>query len=366
MKTSILRIAGLILPVLFFAASASAQSPDASSLTLDVFAGDGQGHAIRGLTQQDFTVTDNGQPAQITGFRAVDSATNPNAVSVLLVVDMINDASQALQREREQIEEFLNQNGGQLAYPVSIASISETGVKAMPGYSKDGHVLLTAFQSLKTEMRPVGRSAGFYGAAEWMQVSIQAVAQVVQFVSRQPGHKLIVFISPGWPMLPAASFEASDRQRAWIFDNLVGITNQLRESRISFYSVNPFLLGNGDPFFYRAYLKPVKNIDRAEYPYLAMQVLAEHSGGLALTPGNDIVGGINTAIRDAGIYYELTFTAQTADRNNELHELKVQTARPGVKVRTTAFYYARPTASMKGKTTPPEKIAEPSTGLPKQ
>ncbi len=79
------------------------------------------------------------------------------------------------------------------------------------------------------------------------------------------------------------------------------------------------------PFYYRAYLKPVKKVDQAEFPYFALQVLAEHSGGQALTTGNDVVGGINTAMRDAGAFYELTFEAPPADRNNEYHELRVQT-----------------------------------------
>ncbi len=103
----------------------------------------------------------------------MDASTTPNAVSVLLVVDMINDTAVTVEREREQIGEFLNQDGGRLAHPVSIAALTEGGVKMMQGYSLDGHEVLTAFQTMKSELRPVGRDAGFYGAAEHLQESFE-------------------------------------------------------------------------------------------------------------------------------------------------------------------------------------------------
>lgn len=338
--------------------------PDPNQVRLDVFATDSLGHAVRGLAQQDFTVRDNGQPVPLTGFRAVDTTTTPNAVSVLLVVDMLNDTTMVVEREREQIGEFLNQDGGKLAYPVSIAAMTESGVKLMQGYSQDGHQVLAAFKGLKNEMRTVGRSAGFYGAAERMEESLVELTQISRHLEQQGGHKIVIIISPGWAMMPMAGVEETNRQRAWVFDALVQLTNMLREGRITLYSVDPFMLGRTDPFYYTAYLKPVKKMDQAEFPYLALQVLAEHSGGAALTTGNDVVGGINAALRNAGAFYELSFQAPPGDRNNEYHELRVQIDKPNVKARTHAFYYARPAPSIKGKTTPPSKVPAPGAGLP--
>jgi hypothetical protein len=54
----------------------------------------------------------------------------------------------------------------------------------------------------------------------------------------------------------------------------------------------------------------------------------------------DILGELNTAMRDADACYRITFQAPPADRRNEYHELRVQVDKPGAQVRTTAGYYA--------------------------
>jgi hypothetical protein len=80
-------------------------------------------------------------------------------------------------------------------------------------------------------------------------------------------------------------------------------------------------------------------VNQAEEPYLALQVLSAHSGGLAEVTGMDILGEINTAIRDAEGWYSITFEAPVPDRRNEYHGLQIKVDKPGV-VRTTAGYYA--------------------------
>jgi hypothetical protein len=48
---------------------------------------------------------------------------------------------------------------------------------------------------------------------------------------------------------------------------------------------------------------------------------------------------IADCLAETGTYYTITFTAPTAVRADEYHELKVQVARPGVTVRTNSGYY---------------------------
>jgi hypothetical protein len=89
-------------------------------------------------------------------------------------------------------------------------------------------------------------------------------------------------------------------------------------------------------------VKGIPAAKNAEYPDLALQVLAEHTGGEVLINGRDIVGDLNIAIRDASAGYDLTFEAAPGDRPNEYHALQVQVNKPNVKVRTVSGYYARP------------------------
>ena len=354
--------------------SMQAQAPSAAPvgsarpdlITVDVYVADSLGHPVHGLEQNNFTLLDNGRPVQPVNFRAVDPVTDPNAIHILLVVDMLNNTATSVARQREQIGEYLNQDGGKLAHPTSLAILTETGVSMMNGSSLDGHALLDAFEKVDSQLRGVGRSAGFYGAAEHLQESLNGLGQITQYEAQQPGRKLVFLIGPGWPMLVNAGVQESDKQRAWVFNTLVQLSSSMREAHVVLYSLDPFGLGsnggNVDPFVYQGYRKPVTKVDQAEYPYLAEQVLAEHSGGRVLISSNDTLGDINSALRDAGAYYEISFAPPAPDRRNEYHKLEVRVDKPNTQVRTSAGYYAQPAPI--GKTSPPSRATEPDNGLP--
>jgi VWFA-related protein len=310
-------------------------------ISINVEVTDKLGHHIGGLQQGDFALLDNKQPAKILDFREVDSRNSTDdPVHVVIVIDMINTNFGVVAREREQLGEYLKQDGGRLAHPTSLAMLSETGLKLQQSSSLDGNVLLASLEGAQSELRMVGRSAGFWGATDRLNWSLNQLSQFAAYEATKPGRKLAFFISPGWPMLSWAGIHATDKQRQWTFNAVVGLTNGLREANVTLYALDPFQLGRTDPFYYQTYLKGVPNVNKAEYPDLALQVLAAHTGGLVLVTGMDILGEINTAIRDANAYYKLTFEAPTADRRNEYHDLRLQVDKPSATARTTTGYYA--------------------------
>src|ERR1700761_5472278 len=129
------------------ASAAGLEDPTKPNLiTVNVFVADNLGHPIHGLDQQSFTLQDNGQSRPLVSFRAVDPTAEPGALRVLLVIDMLNNTVTEVARQREQIGEFLNQDGGKLAHPMALAVMTESGVSMMKGYSQDGHELLEAFE----------------------------------------------------------------------------------------------------------------------------------------------------------------------------------------------------------------------------
>ena len=326
-------------------AEPAAQAPpvESNTISIDVAVTDKQGHAIMGLKPEDFTLTDNKQPRKIVDFHEVDThqtvAGAADPVQVIIVVDMINTDFTVVAREREQLGEFLKQDGGRQAHPISLAVLTEKGIKMQPASSKDGNQLLAALEGTNSELRMTGRSAGFWGASDRLNWSLDQLTQLVGYEGTKPGRKLALFLSPGWPLLPRAGIDATDKERKWMFGAIMGLTNGLREAHMTLYSIDPHSLGRTDPFYYQSYLKPVSNVNQAEEPYLALQVLSAHSGGLEEVTGMDILGEINTAIRDAEGWYSITFEAPVPDRRNEYHGLQVKVDKPGV-VRTTAGYYA--------------------------
>jgi VWFA-related protein len=314
---------------------------DPQSITINVTVTDKAGEHIRGLGIGDFTVSDNKQPLKLTGFRALDTKASPeDPVQIVIVVDTINTGFGAVAQEREQLEQFLKQDGGRLAHPTSIAVFADSGIKVEQGSTSDGNALLAALNKQGSELRTVGRNTGFYGAAERLEMSQNQLTQLAIFEAKRPGRKMILFISPGWPMLTRAGEESDLKQRTWVFNTLVRLTNGLREARMTLYTLDPFELGRTDPFYYESFLKPVAAPKNAEYPNLSLQVLSKHSGGDVLIQGHDIAGDLNTAVRDANASYELTFAAAPGDHADEYHALQVQVDKPGAAVRTSAGYYA--------------------------
>jgi VWFA-related protein len=321
--------------------AADASPVDSHRISLEVEVTDKLGHHLSGLQPQDFTLLDNKQPAKVLDFREVDShnsATDPTRV--IIVIDTINTEFEVVAREREQLGQFLKQDGGRLAHPTALAVLTEKGIQIQKSFTTDGNVLMASLDKSNPGLRIEGRSAGFYGAADRLQWSLQQLTEFAAYEGTQPGRKLAFFLSPGWPLLPWSSTDATEKQLQWTFNAIVELSNGLRQGHVVLYALDPFELGRTDPFYYQSYLKGVSNVNHAEYADLALQVLAAHSGGLVQVTGMDIVGEINTAIRDANSYYTLTFEAPTADSINEYHDLHLQVDKPGTTVRTTAGYYA--------------------------
>jgi VWFA-related protein len=314
---------------------------DEKNISIDVVVADKLGHPLRGLQASDFTLLDNKQPRKLVGFRALDTETTPgNPVHVVIVVDMINTPFDTVARERGELAAFLKEDGGKLGNPTSISIFTDKGLKLQKGSTLDGNALLANFNTQQTELRVIGRGTGIYGAAEQLEMSLSQLGQLGAFEATQPGRKMILMISPGWQLLARAGDQADMKQRTWVFNSIVQLTNGLREAHIALYCLDPYTLGRSNPYYYQSFLKPIAFAKDAEYPHLALQVLAQHSGGQVLTSGRDITGELNDAVRDAGASYELTFEAVAGDRPNEYHALQVQVDRPSVLVRTAAGYYA--------------------------
>jgi VWFA-related protein len=323
------------------AQAAAAPPVESNQISIDVEVNDKLGNQIGGLKPENFTLLDNKLPAKILDFREIDSRNGTaDPVHVIIVIDMINTGFDAVAREREQLGEYLKQDGGRLAHPTTLAMLTEKGIKMQQASTLDGKALLDSLEGAHSELRMVGRSAGFWGAADRLNWSLNQLTQLVAYEGQQPGRKLALFISPGWPLLGWAGVDSTERQRKWSFNAIVGLTNALREAHMTLYALDPFQLGRTDPFYYQNFVKPITNENHAEFGDLGLQIFAVHTGGMALVTGMDILGELNTAIRDANACYRITFQAPPADRRDEYHELHLQVDKPGAQVRTTAGYYA--------------------------
>jgi VWFA-related protein len=320
----------------------AAPTPASRTIHLDVVVTPGPaGAPVGGLLQNDFVIRDNNAIQSIQSFRAVRG---PAAkAEVVLVIDAVNAVYQRMPYERQQAAAFLRGNGGKLDHPTAIAIFTDAGLQMQPAFSTDGNALADFVEHVTIPIRSIGTSAGYYGADERFQKSIRGFSALITRLDAEPGRKLVVWISPGWPFLSGPRTSLDKRSQQNIFDTVVALSTRLRNAAITVYSINPAFPGNaGRIFYYQQFLKPVEKPGKVQIGNLGVQVLAAQTGGLVLNSSNDIAASMKTAVDDAGSYYELTYDPSPAAAGGEYHRIEVTLTRPGLTARTRHGYYSQP------------------------
>jgi VWFA-related protein len=312
-----------------------------SRINLDVVVTPKSGPPVANLEQQDFTLFDNKTLQRITSFQARDGSHDP--VHVIIVVDAVNSTYQNIAWDRGEIGRFLRANGGHLAQPTSLALFTDAGTQLQQGSLTDGNELATALDNFAIGLRNVRRSSQWQGIDRF-NLSMTALGELADHEGSLPGRKMIFWVSPGWPLLSGPGIHLEGKQQDQLFSKIVGLSTQLRQHRITLYSVDPLGAseGVGRNFYYQDFLKGVTKPGQVAFGDLGLQVLATQTGGLALTSSNDIVSQLQKCYADTQAYYELSFDPPPGDRRDEYHSLIVQVSKPGLTARTRTGYYAQP------------------------
>ena len=202
-----MRLCCFFLVSMLYAGMALAQEPspatvpDDGIIHLDVVVTAKSGPSVGGLQQQDFAILDNKVPQTITSFRAVRGREAP--VEVIIVIDDVNTGVEQIAYERSEMGKFLKMDGGQLAYPVGLAFLTDNGIKLQGEFSNDGNALSAVLDKYSLGLHTIHRSGGVYSAIERLQLSMKSLFELATNAAARPGRKIILWISPGWPLLRA-------------------------------------------------------------------------------------------------------------------------------------------------------------------
>ena len=349
-RTRIFLLVALLCASLLYATTASAQEsslpiqPDSSATFLDIVVTPKSGPPVSGLRQEDFTILDNKVPQTFLTFQALRGREAP--IEVVLVVDDVNTGLANIAYERTEINKFLKTDGGHLAYPVALAFLTDDGLKVQGEFSSDGNALSTALDQYTLGLHTIHRSGGIYSAEERLQISMNALFDLGSREAARPGRKLILWVSPGWPILsgPGVTEQMDAKQEQGIFNNVVKLSTLFRQGQVTLYSIDP--LGTSDfggrAFRWEAYTKGLSKPSQAEWGNLALQVIATQSGGLVLTSSNDITGSLKQCLADTQAYYEISFALPLDQKRDEYHHLEVHVSDRKLTARTSQGYYAQP------------------------
>ena len=315
--------------------------PLSRTIHLDVIVTSKPGQPVTGLQQKDFTILDDKTPREITSFEEVDGRKQP--VEAILLIDAVNTGYTEIAQERSEIDKFLRANGGKLTLPISLAVFGDQGIKMQSGYSRDGNALANDLAKYTIGLREIGRSAGFQGAQERLDDSLKAMRMLAAYESQRPGRKIILWVSPGWPLLSGPGINLTTEQRTQIFNEITFLSTGLREARTSVYAINPLGIGESvaRAFYYEQFTTPVKKPSDDNFGNLGLQVLANETGGLVRN-STDVSGLLHESVDDNVAYYRLSFEPPPTEKRDVYHALKVTVAKPGLTVATSTGYYAEP------------------------
>lgn len=320
-------------------------SGSARHIVIDVNVADKAGKPVTGLQKQDFTLLDGDRPQSITSFQEITNTAAGTPTHVTIVLDAVNTSFQTLSSVRHQLGNFFQQNGGHLPVPVSLVIFSYSGLNAQPHPSDDGKAALDFLNRNPIPVHSDNGAQGQPGAYERIDRSLNAVHSLSVANLNIPGRKLLIWVSPGWPVPMETTLGLTAREKEAVFNRIVSTTGLLLVSRTSLYSVDPLGTADAGSFLtgrYRDYLKEIRNTQQSQAANLALQVFAVHSGGRVFAGSNDLSGELNHSIEDASAYYTLSFDPPHADHPNEYHHLEVKLGQPGLKARTRAGYYLQP------------------------
>lgn len=316
------------------------------TLTLDVVVTDKSGQPISGLQPEDFKLLDNKQPQTLISVQAENGmkAKADPPVEAILLINAINAPLQTTTMERQWLAEFFKENGGELALPTSLVILTDDGMKIENHPARDGKTIQAYLDANVPGFRQTRRAEGKQGIMEREYSSLNALNLLALQLSKRPGRKLLIWLSHGWSAISNPDWIGGEKDRQAIYGSISSFSTELRNARITLYSVSPFG-GYGRDENYMNYLKGVDDPKHADLGDLLLPVIATQSGGLVPYEGNDLAPIIDRCIQDARNFYVLTFNPPPAAHANEYHSLEVRVDKPGLTVRTRSGYYAQSTAS---------------------
>jgi VWFA-related protein len=301
---------------------------------------DKSGAPVTGLQKQDFSLLDNKAERPIESFREVKAGQEP--VHVIVLVDAVNTPFSEVAYERDGVDKFLKANGGKLPYPTTVGFVTDRGTQVENTFLTDGNQLSGLLAKFNQGLREIHRDSQ-WGGLDRLKISLTAMREVVAVCGKLPGRKLVIWISPGWPLLTGPGIELTDSQEKSLFAEAVEFSAQLRQADVTLYDVNP--IGAGESLvrtdYYEQYVPGVRGPGQMQIASLGLQVLSVQSGGLTFQSNSDVAGQIERSLKDAQSWYEITFEPAPGEKPNEYHSLQAKVDKSGATVRTRTGYYAQ-------------------------
>lgn len=392
------------LPVIqqAFAQQATQSSPTAQPQTdltfksvvnrviLDVVVTDSLGKPVHGLTQQDFSIAEDGNPQQILSFDVHDleTATNfpklpplpPNTfVNVpsapergplyVLLLDLVNTAVVDQMYARQQLLKFINDKPSGTRFAVFVLA---DGLHLVQGFTEDKQRLSAALDlgKPKSHIPRVFLYGRNYGCGDG-QMMVSVLAFVSRYLDGLPGRKNLIWFSGAFPI---DLFPSDDNTSVSFRDQVKVALDIMAQSQIAIYPVDSAGVEVGNPddpcgkgsegmvtasrgagnssgsaqgsqgsgaSSSGSAQTAVGNAFTSISSSQAVQSdIARATGGRAFYSDNGLKDVLDQAVENGANYYTLTYAPSNQNYNGALRRISVELAKKGYQLSYRRSYFA--------------------------
>lgn len=315
---------------------------------LDVTVLDAKGRpVVKGLTRDDFTITQDKKPQKIFSFEApddhvvgssADDTPSGKAPVTIFVLDQLNSTFEQMAYIRYCVHEYLAKEPAELKAPAEVMVLGNESLEMVQGYTRSKHDLLAAVDHLPAAI-PYKLNSSFF--TERFLQSINGLRQIALENSGVPGRKNIIWIGHGGPSLYT---DYLDQKTAETVTTYVHKTaNLLVDSRMSLFVIYPGLeVATHRSFTPRSAMSAESEIGDND-PFsgdVNFGVFVNETGGQLFYNRNNLDQLIRTSVDLGSHYYTLTYQPPESIANGKFLRVRVAMRNPELEALTKAGYFS--------------------------
>jgi VWFA-related protein len=326
---------------------------------LDVVVTDSTGKPVKGLTQSDFSVAEDGVRQSVLSFDVhdfdapvesipklpplppntfVNVPTAPEQGPLYIVLyDMVNTEMSDQGVARQQLVKFINNKAPGARF--AIFGLSDR-LRLVQGFTSDRNQLLAALDSQgpKPHLPKIFLYSRNYGKGDPV-LMLSVVTDIAQYFDGLPGRKNLIWLAGSFPI----SMVPQEGQATDLLDDIRRALDTMAESQVAIYPVDVRGVSVDNPSMGLAAsgLSPAGvGASLLDIDYETERDVATSTGGQAFYSNNDIAGALTDATENGGDYYTLTYAPSNPEYDGQLRNIKVELAKHGYQLAYRSSYYA--------------------------
>jgi VWFA-related protein len=317
-------------------------------VVLDVVVTDSKGNLVTDLKQDDFKVTDAGEPQTVTNFDVsavhlakpdvtINSTTDldkfaPDAPVNIILLDEFNTLFEDEAFARYSLKKYLEKQPDKLTVPTMLLAVGIDQFTVLNDYTQDKQAIINSLDH-HFAANP-WRNQGYSWMPERLGTAFSTLERVAEATIGHPGHKNMIWIGRGFPSINMANVPVDSSRRVETY--VQQCVNMLRDARVTLYAVDPAGLVVDPAEKYgneAAFLDPFGgNYDFSR--------LARATGGKSLYGRNDVDAEIGRSADDGVNFYTLTYRPTTGGMDpQKFRKIAVALDRPGLTATTRLGYF---------------------------